>query len=263
MKPTVFLTACLLVLAPCAAQPLFQLAPPVMKYTSAFFTDRAVVRLQFRQPGAVIRYTLNGSAPNGSSTLYTGPIQITRNKTILTAKAFSQQYLPSAPVTSTFIKAGIPVASVNSSQPNGKYAAAGSASLIDNKGGIATLSARTWLGFQGDTIHIELALAKPVAVKEVLVDFLQDEGSWIFLPRQVALYYFNEKTAAFELYKKEDFLSDSPNPGARCYYAGMATGKDITTDRIKLQVMPLQHIPDWHDGKGQAAWLFIDEIKVY
>jgi hypothetical protein len=27
--------------------------------------------------------------------------------------------------------------------------------------------------------------------------------------------------------------------------------------------VPLQSLPQWHDGKGQPAWVFMDEIKVY
>jgi hypothetical protein len=32
---------------------------------------------------------------------------------------------------------------------------------------------------------------------------------------------------------------------------------------LKLVLLPLKIIPAWHPAKGNHAWLFIDEIKVY
>ena len=37
----------------------------------------------------------------------------------------------------------------------------------------------------------------------------------------------------------------------------------INTQKLKLVLLPLKKIPDWHNGKGNHGWLFIDEIKVY
>jgi Chitobiase/beta-hexosaminidase C-terminal domain len=263
MKQTVSLLACLLILLSGAAQQLFQLAPPVMKYSSAFFSTAAVVSLHFREPGAVIRYTLNGTEPSTSSTRYTGPVQVTRNKTILKAKSFSKNYLPSATVENTFIKDGLQIAAVKCSTPHEKYSSGGAPALINNEGGNPAASANTWLGFRADTINIELQFHQPTRINEVLINFLQDEGSWIFLPSLTQLYYLDEKTGVFELYKKESRAADSPAPGARCYYSSIKSGRDIIAGTLRLQIIPLQHIPDWHEGKGQAAWVFIDEIKVY
>ena len=49
-----------------------------------------------------IRYTLDGSAPSESSFVYTTPIQINTNMSVR-AKIFSQNYLPSATYTKSFI----------------------------------------------------------------------------------------------------------------------------------------------------------------
>ncbi|MEK7412903.1 MAG: Calx-beta domain-containing protein, partial [Planctomycetota bacterium] len=61
--------------------------------------------------GAQGYYTLDGSAPDQSSTLITGPITIDRNAT-LTVRTFQTGYLPSNPVSATYIlQAATPVLS--------------------------------------------------------------------------------------------------------------------------------------------------------
>jgi hypothetical protein len=195
--------------------------------------------------------------------LYSVPVKITRHRTTLKAKAFSKNYRPSATVENIFIKEGLLITAVNCSAPNEQYTGNGTPGLIDNKGGIPAALANTWLGFQADTVTIELQLSKPTRINEVLINFLQDQGRWIFLPSLAQLYYLDEKTRAFELYKIENFLYSRPSPGTRCYYSSIEPGREIVTGKLRLQIIPVQHIPDWHDGKGQAAWVFIDEIKVY
>ncbi len=52
------------------AQDSFQLAPPLLRYPSVFFTKEAVVEMVFAEAGTQIRYTLNGQEPNDKSPIY-------------------------------------------------------------------------------------------------------------------------------------------------------------------------------------------------
>jgi len=36
--------------------------------------------------------------------------------------------------------------------------------------------------------------------------------------------------------------------------------KPIKSDRYRLIIRALHEIPAWHPGKGNPAWLFIDEL---
>ena len=51
----------------CFSQPSFQLAPPILKYKSAFFSGTTSFVFIFNQPGAEVRYTLNGNEPTENS----------------------------------------------------------------------------------------------------------------------------------------------------------------------------------------------------
>lgn len=67
-----------------------------------FFKEPFQVILTCTDPTATIRYTLNGSPPNGSSTAYTSPLNIS-NTTVLRMAAFSANAVPSLVVTHSYI----------------------------------------------------------------------------------------------------------------------------------------------------------------
>lgn len=75
---------------------LFTITP-----NSYAFTKELVVHAQV-DPDANIYYTLDGSDPTESSTLYVGPITITEDNTTLKLRAFKYAYNPSEIITKTF-----------------------------------------------------------------------------------------------------------------------------------------------------------------
>lgn len=70
-------------------------ATPKANPPGRIFTSPFTVTLTTATPGAVIRFTLDGKAPDSTSQIYTGPIPITISAT-LKAKAFLANWVPSA-----------------------------------------------------------------------------------------------------------------------------------------------------------------------
>ena len=89
-------------------QPLFQLAPPMLKYQSAFFKDNISFEVVFNQPGAEVHYTLNGNDPTENDPVFAGVVPVTK-KTVVKVKAFGKNFLPSETVSATFISDGKPI----------------------------------------------------------------------------------------------------------------------------------------------------------
>ena len=247
----------------CYAQQQFQLAPPVLKYTSAFFSGSAIVSLQFAQPGTQIFYTLNNSEPTEKDAVYQSPIEIKKSFTTLKAKVFGNGFLPSETMQATFIKDGLRIKSIEQSTPNEKFAGNGWETLFDNEGGIADMRNKNFLGYQQDSVEINVTLEKKQKIKSVLLDFLQDEGSWIFLPQSIRVYYFNESKNSYELIGRKEISSDTIVKGSATVFELINTTKKINADKLKIIIEPLQSMPEGHPGKGKQAWLFIDEIKIY
>jgi hypothetical protein len=81
---------------PAAQKPTLTPAPGEQKKAVA-------VALKCATPGAVIRYTLDGSTPTADSgSVYTDPISLDRTTTI-TAVAFAKELAPSQPMTGTYL----------------------------------------------------------------------------------------------------------------------------------------------------------------
>src|SRR6187200_1044747 len=77
------------------AQQPFQLAPPLLKFRSVFFTDTAMLQMDFKQSAAEIHYTTTGMEPSEADPIYKKPLVIKNKLTTVKARTFSKDFLPS------------------------------------------------------------------------------------------------------------------------------------------------------------------------
>jgi len=96
-------------------------AQPTSSKAAGTYTAPIIVKLSSATDGAQIRYTLDGSVPDSSSTLYTDSIMIAASKT-LKAAAFKSGWAPSAVASFAYTITGT-VAQPTSSKAAGTYTA--------------------------------------------------------------------------------------------------------------------------------------------
>lgn len=247
------------------AQDTFQLAPPFMKYPSVFFEKEAVVSLEFAQAGTRIHYTLNGLEPSENDPVYRRPLVFKNSTTTLKAKVFGAGFLPSETVEATFYKRGLAIEQVIHDQPHDRYRGAGYATLTDGLGGIANHGHPTWLGFQQEKITIEVRLEKPQKIRQLLLHVLKNQGTWIFLPQRIEVFYLYQlpETTAYVWMGTKVLDAAKMDDRVACQAILMPLDGEIKTDRLVVKIYPLAQIPEGHPGKGTLGWLFLDEIKVY
>lgn len=253
----------LLIFNNCYAQQTFQLAPPMLKYHSIFFQTPAMISMQFAQPDTKIFFTLNGKEPTQNDSYYNQPLEIQKSFTTLKAKVFGDGFLPSETVAITFIKDGLKIKSVQATEPNEKYPGNGAQTLFDNEGGVANSQSKNFIGYQTDSVVINVSLEKKQKITSVLLDFLRDYGSWIFLPESVRVYYFDDKKNEFQFLAEKKIVADSSQQSSATVFEILNTNKKVLSSKIKIVLKPLSFIPAWHSAKGQHGWMFIDEIKIY
>ena len=246
-----------------SAQDTFQLAPPILQYNSIFFDQKTSVTIKFAQPQTQIRYTLDNTVPTEKDALYTGPVEIKKNLTTLKARVFGPQFLPSETEDATFIQTGIHIEAIEITPPNPKYPGVGTATLTDGIGGKTNLADNTWLGYNNDTAVITLHLGKKQRVRQVLLNFLQNEGSWIFLPQSIHIAYRDTKTGKLIPLGSELIPPDQPNKDTQCHPKTIKAPRKCQTDRLIITICPLAKMPEWHTAKGEHAWTFLDEVIVY
>jgi len=255
----------MILLLPCSlfAQDSIQLTPPLIKYNSIFFSKKTDVELAFAYPNTTIHYTLNQEEPTIASPIYKKPIRIQNNLTTIKAKVFGDPFIPSETASATFIQEGKKIVSIVQTPPNPKYVGSGSNTLIDLKGGNTAIGAATWLGYNCDTVTLQLTLAKSQLISELLFNFLQSENAWIFLPDQILVQWYNDQIGQYELLGKE-MIDDAPQTtGSTCNYRVIKVADKVMTSQLLIHILVKKSIPDWHPAKGSHAWMFIDEIKVY
>ncbi len=87
--------------------PSFRSAPlPRISFPRRIFLDHTSVTLSCPSPGAVIRYTLDGTTPSETSPQYRKPIPVKRSVT-LRARCYVPGLPPGYPITQTFRKASL------------------------------------------------------------------------------------------------------------------------------------------------------------
>jgi hypothetical protein len=211
----------------CKAQLPVQLASPLLKYHSVFFKTTATVELIFAQHGTQIHYTLNNAQPTEQDKMYTHPIQIKKSFTTLKAMAAGEGSLPSEIVPATFIRDGLTIQSVQQTKAHERFPGNGVNNLIDNEGGITDLHSKTWLGYQQDSVEINVVMERKQKLSSVLINFLQDQGSWIYLPGRIQVFYFDDKKQSFQLMAEQHKPISEMKNSATCHPEILITTKKI------------------------------------
>lgn len=242
------------------AQDTFQLAPPLIKFSSIFFKKEATVSLLFAQPGTNVHYTTNGEEPMTSDQVYRKPIIITKNMTTLKVKAYSSDFSPSATVSTTFIKEGLAFHAIFP-PANSKYEGEGPATLNNNKGGIANPNLAHWLGYNGDSVVVSLSIKQEQPLKSVLINAMQNQGGWIFFPSKIEAFAFDKHEDKLIKIGQTVYHPQKNMDDLTCKSI-LIQLNNISTQQIQL-VIHNQKLPLWHSGKGNNGWIFIDEIKLY
>jgi len=85
-----------------------------------------------------------------------------------------------------------------------------------------------------------------------------DIGGYIMPPKQIEVWA-GEDEAHLKLIKKVN--PDQPTKEISGYLKGYELTFAATTAKcMKINVIPVSSLPQWHRGKGDKGWAFVDEI---
>ncbi|MCX6144989.1 MAG: alpha-L-fucosidase [Ignavibacteriales bacterium] len=238
---------------------LFKAPPNVViePYGGSFETETRV-RLSTDTKGATVRYTLDGTDPTMRSAKYSTPIVLTRSA-ILKATAVIGGELCAEPVVARFIRC-FSVKSAEFEKPfSPKYAGHGEATIMNGKRASLDLNDKEWLGFLGDDMIATVDLGQARTVSKITAGFLQQQGSWIFLPSAVTFFVSEDKTN----WRDVGALKSPIEQTERVLTKDFTCAVDkIKTRYIRVAAKNVGVCPSWHPSAGEKAWLFTDEIFV-
>lgn len=209
---------------------------------------------------APIHYTLDGTVPTASSPRYDGTLKIS-GSTILSAKAFranGDSRVMSEEID--FNKAGMKP--IESKKPiNEQYSYRGVSTLIDGLKGNENYKTGRWIAYRGNDMDVIINLKKPTEISNVAISTCVVKGDWIFDARSLSIEVSDDgktfKTVASENYPA---MTAKDRDGI---YDHKLTFTPVITQYVRVVAMPEKSIPAWHSGKGNPAFMFVDEITVH
>lgn len=211
-------------------------------------------------PGSAIYYTTDGSEPTVRSAKVTDGIKMDRNTT-LKMRATDKDGRLSGTATYKYYKNVIPAGGVKlATEPSAPYVRGSAAALSDGLMGGDNYMAGEWVGFEGTGIEAIIDLGESRSLKSVAFNAVNEPGSWIVLPFGAEISV--SETADGERSKAKSIATPDSRQGrgkAHYFAADMGGAKGRY---IHLNIKG-GNLPEWHVGKGNKAWLFVDEIMAY
>ncbi len=237
-----------------------ELLAPTFMADSQLFNDSVTISFEINFRNTTIYYTLDGSEPDSTSTIFKDSIVL---KSSARVKAFVAKtgWDNSEITTQQFIKTGYKLVNAKlNSPPNEKYRANGAATLIDLKKGTTSFSEGTWLGYEGQHFTATLEMKKAAPIQSIFVSALSAPGSWIFYPQGFTVSVSENGKSYKTIYDKMLPPLKEDMEGGMEYFDIHFT--ETNTRFIKVKVHSLLKNPKWHPAPGQPCWLFVDEIMV-
>ncbi|HLP57105.1 MAG TPA: family 20 glycosylhydrolase [Fluviicola sp.] len=136
--------------------------------------------------------------------------------------------------------------------PNKRYSHHDSLGLTDGVVGSSPWKGSDWLGFDNDTVQFSIDLGEVTAFNHVHIGFLEDQGSWIYYPKQLIV---ETSIDGIKFKRHIDNKSDGK--------AVVAREKKGKAKIVRITVINESKIPQGKPGAGNTPWTFIDEVMIY
>jgi len=141
-----------------------------------------------------------------------------------------------------------------------RYTAGGDYALADGFRGSYEFTDGRWQGYEGEDVIATVDLGSVKPVSKIWAGFLQQTGSWIFMP--VSVEYFTSmdgKTFKWVAQRKSPVGEKAEGTEIRDF---AVTLKNARARYVRIHAHNRGVCPVWHPGAGQKAWLFVDEIGI-
>jgi predicted alpha-1,2-mannosidase len=163
-------------------------------------------------------------------------------------------------ISATFYKKPNDYAIDIKSKYSAQYHAGGPGGLLDGVLGNENWRKGDWQGYQGQDFEAVIDLKKEQKVAQVSARFLQDTRAWIVMPAKVE-YYVSSDNKNFQLAGTVNNTFDAKDYDTKII-AFDGKIKETNARYIKVKAYNFGKLPEWHQGSGGDAYIFIDEITV-
>jgi predicted alpha-1,2-mannosidase len=241
--------------------PEFVIPVPYFTQTNRTFSDSISTEIKTLDfPNLTIRYTTDGTDPTINSPLYSGPLTF-HQSTKLTAKTFKgNQTDYKNGIFCEFVKTDASKRIELLTQYANQYAAGGSNALIDGLTGSIDYRCGDWQGYEGIDAKGMVHFDSPKTIENIKINCLEDTKSWIFKPIEIILEYSNDGVN-YTTFVTETINQEYRKEANAIHTYTLSPKSIIQAKSIRFTIKNRGICPENHLGKGEKAWIFIDEIS--
>lgn len=147
------------------------------------------------------------------------------------------------------------------SKYNPQYHAGGPEGLLDGILGTENWRKGDWQGYQSQDFEAVVDLQEAKDISEISARFLQDQRSWIVMPTKVE-YFISEDNVNFTYFSS---VNNTLDPKIEENIILNFTANETKSKKaryVKVIAKNFGKLPEWHQGFGGDAFIFVDEITI-
>lgn len=189
---------------------------------------------------------------------YSKPFTIESSSTVLAFVKNAEEQ--SKTISATFFKKPNNYTIDIKSNYNSQYHAGGAEGLLDGILGTDNWRKGDWQGYQSQDFEAIVDLQGPKSISEFHSNYLQDQRSWILMPTKVE-YFTSIDNIQFTLVATLD-NDINPKKEDNSIKDFKFISNPINARYVKVKAYNFGKLPEWHQGFGGDAFIFIDEITI-
>lgn len=220
------------------------------------FRGSTEVVLDTSEDDAKIYYALN----DDDFKIYETPFKITDDTQV---KLYSEKGDLKSPVLTTpFYKIDPNLSITLESKFANQYSAGGNDALIDGIRSTKNYRTGSWQGYWDQDLIATVDLGSEKKISTVKVNFLRDQGAWIFHPTEVqCLVSKDNKTFKALPVQKINSIERNSDIGIKTIEFNL---NNSAYKYVKIVAKKLGTLPKWHLGYPMdgRSWIFVDEISI-
>jgi len=230
---------------------------PYIIAPSKTFKKPMDIEIKCADAGAKIYYTVDGTTPTASSTLYSQPIRVSEKATFkaIAVEDGKTSFVDEAMFSK--IREDIKLTLINKYLKS--YADQGDESLINGIRGKVNWRLGNWQGFKGNDLVAIIDFGSVKPVKQVSLSTLQDTRSWIVFPQYVQ-YYISDDGINYQLAKTVNTKVNILD--LKTQIQEFPALLNLEARYVKIVAKQYGALPDWHESKGEQSYIFADEIVI-
>ncbi|HLO74475.1 MAG TPA: GH92 family glycosyl hydrolase [Flavobacterium sp.] len=235
---------------------------PVIQSESKAFKDNLKIELKSQYLNDVIYFMINDKDDHLAKKMfvkYSKPFEISQTSTIEAYVKTNEGQ--SNTISATFFKKPNNYSINIKSIYNPQYHAGGPEGLLDGILGTENWRKGDWQGYQSQDFEAVVDLKEVKSVNEISARFLQDQRSWILMPTKVD-YYVSEDNVNFTYFGSVNNTLDPKLEENTILNFTSNETKDKKARYVKVIAKNFGKLPEWHQGAGGDAFIFVDEITI-